>query len=45
MAAVQQGLKMGGYRGNIPNPKAEDAVIRLHCNLAHYIRTGMLQLI
>ena len=40
MAAVQQGMKMDGYRGNIPNPKAEGAVISLHTNLAKYMGTG-----
>ena len=40
MAAVQQGMKMGGYAGNIPNPKAEGAVISLHRNLARYMGTG-----
>jgi phenylpropionate dioxygenase-like ring-hydroxylating dioxygenase large terminal subunit len=40
MAAVQQGMKMGGYRGNIPNPKAEGAVISLHRNLARYMGAG-----
>lgn len=40
MVAVQHGMKNGGYRGNIPNPKAEGAVISLHRNLAKYIGTG-----
>ena len=40
MAAVQQGMKMGGFRGNIPNPKAEGAVVSLHRNLARYLGTG-----
>lgn len=40
MAAVQQGMKNVGYRGNIPNPKAEGAVISLHRNLAKYMGTG-----
>jgi nitrite reductase/ring-hydroxylating ferredoxin subunit len=40
MAAVQQGMKAGGYRGNIPNPKAEGAVVSLHRNLARYMGTG-----
>lgn len=40
MAAVQQGMKAAGYRGNIPNPKAEGAVISLHRNLAQYMGTG-----
>jgi phenylpropionate dioxygenase-like ring-hydroxylating dioxygenase large terminal subunit len=40
MAAVQQGMKNIGYRGNIPNPKAEGAVVSLHRNLAKYMGTG-----
>ncbi|MDE8651571.1 aromatic ring-hydroxylating oxygenase subunit alpha [Novosphingobium album (ex Liu et al. 2023)] len=40
MAAVQQGMKTGGYAGNIPNPKGEGAVISLHRNLARYMGTG-----
>lgn len=40
MAAVQQGMKAAGYLGNIPNPKAEGAVISLHRNLAAYMGTG-----
>lgn len=40
MAAVQQGMKNLGYRGNIPNPKAEGAVVSLHTNLARYMGTG-----
>jgi nitrite reductase/ring-hydroxylating ferredoxin subunit len=40
MAAVQQGMKSVGYRGNIPNPKAEGAVVSLHYNLARYMGTG-----
>lgn len=40
MAAVQQGMKIDGYRGNIPNPKSEGAVISLHRNLADYMGTG-----
>jgi nitrite reductase/ring-hydroxylating ferredoxin subunit len=40
MAAVQQGMKMDGFRGNIPNPKAEGAVVSLHRNLARYMGTG-----
>lgn len=43
MAAVQQGMKMGGFRGNIPNPKAEGAVVSLHRNLARYMGTGAPQ--
>lgn len=40
MAAVQRGMKNIGYRGNIPNPKAEGAVVSLHRNLARYMGTG-----
>jgi phenylpropionate dioxygenase-like ring-hydroxylating dioxygenase large terminal subunit len=40
MAAVQQGLKNGGFRGALPNPKAEGAVTSLHRNLARYMGTG-----
>jgi nitrite reductase/ring-hydroxylating ferredoxin subunit len=40
MAAVQQGMKSAGYRGNIPNPKNEGAVVSLHRNLAAYMGTG-----
>ena len=40
MAAVQQGMKNGGFRGNLPNPKAEGAVSSLHRNLAKYMGTG-----
>jgi phenylpropionate dioxygenase-like ring-hydroxylating dioxygenase large terminal subunit len=40
MAAVQQGMKNAGFRGNIPNPKNEGAVTSLHRNLARYMGTG-----
>ncbi len=40
MAAVQQGMKNLGFRGNIPNPKAEGAVVSLHRNLARHLGTG-----
>jgi phenylpropionate dioxygenase-like ring-hydroxylating dioxygenase large terminal subunit len=43
MAAVQQGMKNVGFRGNIPNPKAEGAVVSLHRNLARYMGTGAPQ--
>lgn len=43
MAAVQQGMKMDRYPGNIPNPKSEGAVISLHRNLAAYMGTGAPQ--
>jgi nitrite reductase/ring-hydroxylating ferredoxin subunit len=39
MAAVQQGMKSGGFRGPLPNPKAEGAVTSLHRNLARYMGT------
>jgi nitrite reductase/ring-hydroxylating ferredoxin subunit len=37
MAAVQQGIKNGGFRGPLPNPKAEGAISNLHRNLARYM--------
>ena len=40
MAAVQQGMKNVGFRGNLPNPKAEQAVTSLHRNLARYMGAG-----
>jgi hypothetical protein len=40
MAAVQRGMKNVGYRGAIPNPKAEGAVVNLHRNLAKYMGVG-----
>jgi nitrite reductase/ring-hydroxylating ferredoxin subunit len=40
MAAVQQGMKNVGFRGNLPNPKSEGAVSSLHRNLAKYLGTG-----
>jgi phenylpropionate dioxygenase-like ring-hydroxylating dioxygenase large terminal subunit len=40
MAAVQQGMKNVGFRGNIPNPKAEGAVISLHRNLSRRVGSG-----
>jgi nitrite reductase/ring-hydroxylating ferredoxin subunit len=43
MAAVQRGMKDVGYRGNMPNPKAEGAVINLHHNLAQYMGVGAPQ--
>ncbi len=43
MAAVQQGMKNVGFRGNLPNPKAEGAVTSLHRNLAKYMGTGAPQ--
>ena len=43
MAAVQQGMKCAGYPGNMPNPKAEGAVLSLHRNLARYMGVGAPQ--
>ena len=43
MAAVQRGMKNGGFRGPLPNPKAEGAVVSLHRNLARYMGTGTPQ--
>ena len=40
MASVQQGMRNGGFRGTLPNPKAEGAVISLHRNLARYMGAG-----
>jgi phenylpropionate dioxygenase-like ring-hydroxylating dioxygenase large terminal subunit len=40
MAAVQQGLRNGGFRGTLPNPKSEGSVTNLHRNLAKYMGTG-----
>jgi hypothetical protein len=40
MAAVQQGMKNGGFRGALPNPKAEGAISSLHRNLAKYMGKG-----
>lgn len=40
MAAVQQGLKSGGFRGAQPNPYMERAVASLHTNLARFMGTG-----
>jgi nitrite reductase/ring-hydroxylating ferredoxin subunit len=40
MAAVQQGMKSGGFRGNMPNPHREQSVSNLHRNLARYMGTG-----
>ena len=37
MAALQRGMKNGGFRGALPNPKAEGAVSGLHRNLARYM--------
>jgi phenylpropionate dioxygenase-like ring-hydroxylating dioxygenase large terminal subunit len=40
MAAVQQGMKSGGFRGPMPNPYRERSVANLHRNLARYMGTG-----
>ena len=40
MAAVQQGMKSGGFRGAMPNPYRERSVANLHRNLARYMGTG-----
>jgi hypothetical protein len=43
MAAVQQGMKIGGFRGNILNPYAERAVANLHRMLSKFMGTGAPQ--
>lgn len=40
MAAVQKGLRSGGFRGTQPNPYMERAIPSLHYNLAKYMGTG-----
>jgi phenylpropionate dioxygenase-like ring-hydroxylating dioxygenase large terminal subunit len=40
MAAMQQGMKSGGFRGTLPNPYRERSVVNLHRNLAKYMGTG-----
>jgi phenylpropionate dioxygenase-like ring-hydroxylating dioxygenase large terminal subunit len=40
MAAVQQGMKSGGFAGPRPNPYSEGAIINLHRNLAKFMGTG-----
>jgi phenylpropionate dioxygenase-like ring-hydroxylating dioxygenase large terminal subunit len=40
MAAVQQGMKAGGFRGTQPNPYRERSIANLHRNLASYMGTG-----
>jgi nitrite reductase/ring-hydroxylating ferredoxin subunit len=37
MAAVQQGMKNGGFRGTLPNPYREQSISNLHRNLARYM--------
>jgi nitrite reductase/ring-hydroxylating ferredoxin subunit len=40
MAAVQQGMKSGGFKGAQPNPYSERTVSSLHYNLAKVMGTG-----
>ncbi|MFA7585530.1 MAG: aromatic ring-hydroxylating dioxygenase subunit alpha [Novosphingobium sp.] len=40
MAAVQQGMKAGGFRGTMPNPYMERAIPSLHWNLARFMGQG-----
>jgi phenylpropionate dioxygenase-like ring-hydroxylating dioxygenase large terminal subunit len=40
MAAVQRGMKCGGFRGAQPNPYMERAIPSLHWNLARYMGTA-----
>jgi phenylpropionate dioxygenase-like ring-hydroxylating dioxygenase large terminal subunit len=40
MAAVQRGMKVGGFRGTLPNPYRERSVANLHRNLAKYMGSG-----
>ena len=40
MAAVQQGMKNGGFRGTQPSPYRERAIPSLHHNLAKYMGVG-----
>jgi phenylpropionate dioxygenase-like ring-hydroxylating dioxygenase large terminal subunit len=40
MAAVQKGLKDGGFRGAQPNPYMERSVASLHYNLAKFMGVG-----
>lgn len=40
MAAVQQGMKNGGFRGTQPNPYRERTTANFHRNLARYMGTG-----
>jgi phenylpropionate dioxygenase-like ring-hydroxylating dioxygenase large terminal subunit len=40
MAAVQQGMKCGGFRGTLPNPYRERNIANFHRNLARYMSTG-----
>jgi phenylpropionate dioxygenase-like ring-hydroxylating dioxygenase large terminal subunit len=40
MAAVQQGMRNSLFRGTLPNPYAEGAIVSLHRNLARYMGRG-----
>jgi phenylpropionate dioxygenase-like ring-hydroxylating dioxygenase large terminal subunit len=40
MAAVQAGMRNGGFRGTLPNPYRERTVSNLHLNLARYMGAG-----
>jgi hypothetical protein len=40
MAAVQQGMKSGGFKGTRPNPYRERAIPSLHMNLAKFMGAG-----
>lgn len=40
MAAVQQGMRNGGFHGTQPNPYRERSIANLHRNLAKYMGTG-----
>jgi nitrite reductase/ring-hydroxylating ferredoxin subunit len=40
MAAVQQGMKTGGFRGTLTNPYREQSISNLHRNLARYMGAG-----
>ncbi len=40
MAAVQQGMKNGGFKGTQPNPYMERAIPSLHHNLARFMGMG-----
>ncbi len=40
MAAVQQGMKSGGFKGTRPNPYRERAIPSLHMNLAKFMGQG-----
>jgi phenylpropionate dioxygenase-like ring-hydroxylating dioxygenase large terminal subunit len=40
MAAVQQGMKSGGFRGTLTNPYREQSISNFHRNLARYMGVG-----